>query len=387
MSNPRERTYDSRYYFKDGELAPDKRYLNRFNADNMLNKTLTMFKYKRLPESLPERELELILQVKGYGIITEHEGDIVALWGGYAPPLDVYYRPKKVIVVNPWADINKEYEIGTDCILIRNDPLDRGLIPILSKYSEELTEVDITKILALINLRAIYGISTSSDIEKASAEEFLKQIAEGKQGVMMGEDLASEIKTQPYATSINGYLTQIIEAEQYIKGSFYQEIGLQSTFNMKRERLSEAESGVDRDCLRPLIDSMLEERQRAIEKVNEKYGTDIEVEFNSSWSKYNYTDIVVPVSDDSGVEDAETTDEGNAEFNEEGSEQVEGEGTPETEVTEEVVEDEGEQLVETITEELAEKVLEKLVEAVTETKDEESEEDNEDKRDNAEPTD
>ena len=56
---------------------------------------------------------------------------------------------------------------------------------------------------------------------------------------------------------------------------------------MKRERLSASETDLNEDGLRPLIDSMLEERQHAIKKVNEMYGTNIKVSFGSSWAQYN----------------------------------------------------------------------------------------------------
>lgn len=329
------------------------RCINEFE-DNMLNRTLTMFTYHGLPDSLPEDDLELIIQCKGYGIVTEHSGDLVALWGGFAPPYNVYYKPTRVLVVNPWADINKEYTIGKDCVLIKNDPLCRGLIPIMNKYGSFQTEVDITLRLALINLRAIYGITANTDDEYESAKEFLKDIEDGKQGVMMQEEMGDKISTQPFSNATNGYLTQIIEAEQYIKGSFFQEIGLQATFNMKRERLSEAESGMDEDCLRPLIDSMLEERKKAVEKINAMYGTNISVEFNSSWSKYNGDNT----NSDSVTDklDSEVGDEHSGDIDEVITEETTEENSEETRKTEETIT--------VITEELADKVLDKLIEEI-----------------------
>lgn len=266
---------------------------NKLNAvqyyiDIMLNRTLSMFKYENLPDTLPEIELERILQVNGYGIITkDNDGNLVALWGGYAPPLDVYYRYKKIIVNNPWANINKEFEIGKDCVLIRNDALSKGLMPIFKKYGTFLTEADITLYLSTINFRSIYNITASSDIEKESCELFLKNIEEGKQGVMMEEEISNGIKTNPFSTNTQGYITQIIELQQYLRGTFFNEVGLNSNYNMKRERLSSSETDLNEDGLRPLIDSMLEERQHAIKKVNEMYGTNIKVSFGSSWAQYN----------------------------------------------------------------------------------------------------
>lgn len=292
-------------------------YRNKLDAVNyfietILNKTVTMFRYNNLPDSLPERELELILQINGYGIITEHEDQLVALWGGFAPPYDIYYRPTKVLVNNPWAKINKEYEIDKDCILVRNDPLNRGLMPILNKHGVILAEADITLLLALINFRAIYNITANTDSEAESAKEFLKQIEEGRQGVLLSDDLNNDgIKTQPYSQGSTAYLTQVIEMMQYLKGSFYQEIGLDCNYNMKRERLSESEAGLNADILRPLIDAMLEERQKALDKVNKMFGTDISIEFNSSWSKYNIEpeeEIKEEAADESAESDKDITE-------------------------------------------------------------------------------
>lgn len=99
-----------------------------------------------------------------------------------------------------------------------------------------------------------------------------------------------QIAAQPLLAQASNYITQAIEAQQYIVSKMFNEqIGLQSTFNMKRERQTANETQLDEDPLRPLIDAMLEERQRGWERVNKKYGTDVEVKFKGVWSKYNAT--------------------------------------------------------------------------------------------------
>ena len=54
---------------------------------------------------------------------------------------------------------------------------------------------------------------------------------------------------------------------------------------MKREALNSAESALNDDILYPLIDEMLEQRQKGIEKINELYGTNISVELSSVWKQ------------------------------------------------------------------------------------------------------
>jgi len=296
MSTPKERRKIDRYLDIRDKVAGVEHYV-----DTMLNKTITMFKYTGLPDTLPEREMELLLQQDGKCIVTEWDGNLIALYGQYAPPLDAYYRSGYFIVANPWADINHTFKlINQDVILrnepagehkpavlLRNDPLERGLLLIMQRYGALLTETDLTMYLADVNFRSIYNIVANSDREYESAKIYLQQIEEGKQGVMLEEDLSNGIKTNPYANGSQGYITQIIELEQYLRGTFLNEIGLNANYNMKRERLSANETELNEDSLRPLIDVMLEERQKACDEINKQFGTNIRVEFGSAWAKYN----------------------------------------------------------------------------------------------------
>ena len=70
---------------------------------------------------------------------------------------------------------------------------------------------------------------------------------------------------------------------QYYKGSFLNELGLNANFNMKRERISDNEAALNVDGIMPFIDNMLSERKRAVDSINEMFGTDIVVDYNSVW--------------------------------------------------------------------------------------------------------
>lgn len=338
----------------------------RYHIDLMLNRTLTMFKWNNLPDTLPERELELMLQQMGYCIVTKDEdGDLIGLWGSWGAYKDVYYMPTSVIVANPWADINKEYffkkapknpaDAEINSVIIRNDPLNRGLLPVFEKYGCLNAEADLTFRNALIVFRAMLNLVAGDDRSKASADLYLQHLQDGKLASMQDADFFNEgegIKSASLASSIQGYITQTIEAMQYLKGSEMNDLGLQSNYNMKRERLSEAESTLNEDALRPLIDSMLEERQKACEKINEMFGTDISVEFDSAWAKWN--------------PEAESEEE--ALENEEGMEErSEIEETPDGEPAADSVDDDGDTVDSThdnSTEDAVVEVIEELTEAV-----------------------
>lgn len=253
-----------------------------------LIKTNSIFNYTGLPDTINKHELEKILQINGYGIITEVNDELVALWGTEAPPHNIYYEPTKIIVANPWGDINKTFTIDDDCILIKNDCYKMGLLPILTRYNTLLCETDITLLCALINMRTMNIIKANDDNEKKVADEFLNKLIAGDLSALLSSKYNMSdnyIETLPYSNTSTNYITQLIEIEQYIRGTKLNEIGLQSNYNMKRERLSSSETTLNEDSLKPLIDDMLEQRETALENVNKKYSTNIKVSKNSAWDK------------------------------------------------------------------------------------------------------
>jgi hypothetical protein len=80
-------------------------------------------------------------------------------------------------------------------------------------------------------------------------------------------------------------ITQLIEYHQYLLASFYRGIGLDLSFNMKREALNSAETTMNDDPLAPKVDDMLRERKKGIERINKHYGLNITVDLASSWKK------------------------------------------------------------------------------------------------------
>ena len=75
----------------------------------------------------------------------------------------------------------------------------------------------------------------------------------------------------------------MIEYHQYLKAGLYNDIGLNSNYNMKREAIMSNETKLNDDALHPLIDTMLACRKEAAEEINRLFGTEITVEFNSAW--------------------------------------------------------------------------------------------------------
>ena len=249
----------------------------------MFNRSNIMFKYHNLPETIPETELEKLLQTNGFAIIGKINNDLYAINGGLGGETDVYNRPTIATVSVPYLNFSDTWEIEKDCIVIKNDTNAIGLIPMFVKYCTLMNENEITMMLATVNKRVQNLLSANDDNTVESAKQFLKDVFEGKQGVIAENKLFDSLKVNNSSTNAQVNLKDLFEFEQYLKASMFNEIGLSANFNMKRERLTSAEIETNSDNLYPLVDDMLNNRRIALEKINKMFDTDIKVEFNSSW--------------------------------------------------------------------------------------------------------
>lgn len=250
----------------------------------MLNRTQSMFTWSGLPDSIPQRMVELYLQINGNVGFAEYNGTLYAFRGGLGGQPDEYYMPTIFTVANPYLHFDKNLKIGEEVAIIPNDSLYLGLMPMFEKYATLLAENELSIRIATINSRIIDLIDAPDDRTKTSAEKFLKDIEDGKLGVIAGNAFLDGIKAQPYGSGTRtGTITNLIELEQYLKAGWYNELGLNANYNMKRESLNSEESQLNNDALLPLIDDMLRCRQDGAKRVNDLFGTEISVEFNSAW--------------------------------------------------------------------------------------------------------
>ena len=288
MSSPQNNSPAYSYYFDKfvGKLYNfnDKELAVRNYVAYMLDRTQRIFEYKGLPDTIPQRMLEFLLQVNGFACFGKCGEGLYAFYGGLGGEPDAYYRPTVCVVANPYLKFNKTFKIDEDCVIMRNDSLLYGLLPLFQRYATAMAENDISFRLSSVNTRIEFLLSAPDDATKAAAEKFLKDIEEGRQGVIASNEFLEGIKAQEVGRSMRTF-TDLIEYQQYLKASWFNEIGLNANYNMKREKLSTTESQMNNDALLPLVEDMLEQRRLALEQINEMFGTNISVDFASSWEK------------------------------------------------------------------------------------------------------
>lgn len=270
-------------------------------ATYFLLRLMKMFKYKKLPEEIPVDCMNKMLMQDGFGWFTrwksrdlrgEERDQFYVFHGRMGSVIDAYYRPTEIIVANPGANCFKNFVLnkqkggtyyGDDGVIMRNDTLYHGLMPMIKRYAYLLAENILTMHSADVFLRIIALISAQDDKTVLSANEFIRNICDGKMSAVAEGKFFEGVKMQSPPSNNGSYLTQFIEYQQYFLGSFFNEIGLNANFNMKRESIAKSESSLNEDSMLPLCQNMLMCRKQDIEVINEMYGLDIEVDFDSAW--------------------------------------------------------------------------------------------------------
>lgn len=265
------------YHYKD--KGKNVKQLNQY----MLAKTVSMFEYSGLPDSLPSDVLEKMLQQTGYAFITKVEGELYAFTGGMGGELDVYNRPTQIVIANPALKFNQTLDLVKDGVLMRNDDFCIGLIPLFDKAHTMMVENDINMMVYGYNTRTQKLISASDDKTRESAELYLKRAIDGDIAVVAENAIFDGVRVQAAQSSQSVTITNMTEFQQYLKGSLYNEVGLSSNFNMKRERLISSELDASEDSLFPYVYNMMRCRIEAVKKINEMFDLNIEVDFGSVW--------------------------------------------------------------------------------------------------------
>lgn len=287
--------------------AIDKEKNTRANYFSLLNKTTQMFTYSGLPYTLPSLALERILQLTGAAVIVNVPSSYRPLGFGpsfacltvkqedgpnlYAFPLnladapDPYQEPYKAIVTSAGftPTISETYEINRECVVIRNDTYMRGLSWLHSKYAALLTEAEVSLKSTLVTLRDHMTFMARTKAQKDAIEEYLTDLSAGKYGAILSSDLGSPLQAIAHDGRSNA-VELAVNGVQAIRSAWYNEIGLNPSFSLKREYTSAQEIDTQTDLLLPAVDDMFECRKRGVDDINAMFGTSITVSKSSAWA-------------------------------------------------------------------------------------------------------
>lgn len=300
----------------EGNKTPSFDYLYKGYFMELLSKTIRMFEFKGLPETVNERYLKSSLILTGNVAIWKPTSVIntklatanewYAVKGTMGSEPNPYYIPSEYVISNPI--LGSENILTTDeriTVFYWNsldevfNPLTSGLYFLIDRTARILTEIYRSTITALKNSRVVNIFSASNNNEKTTLNKLLADMRNCEDTFTAIQDFKSKIEVNPVLqeVSIKDILQEFVELEQFYLAQFYHAIGVNSNYNLKRAQINNEEIMTNAYILIVSLADVLPTLQRACEEFNEKTGLSISVDYSEEWKKMQEMQNEAPEDD------------------------------------------------------------------------------------------
>lgn len=257
----------------------------------LLNICLDIFKYDNLPLSLPAREIEANLLLTGHCFVFPYNKELItsvtSIYG-----FDKYYNPTKATyaqaVIGSKSNLNiNDYAIIYNSSLkdnVLNIPADCSLLTFIQRYSKMLSDIESTIDIYIVNMRLTSIPVATSDNAKSSLRKFFDKLKLGNNEIVVDTPIIESFRNIEISSNkTSDTLTDLLQCRDKILEMFYRDIGVRFR-NNKRGNMTEEEVESDTQVLLISLDDMLNQRKFDIERLNDKYGTNISVKINDRFN-------------------------------------------------------------------------------------------------------
>ena len=283
--------YPPAMFCDPGIMTVDNQYSIEFN--NLLSCAYQVIRYKGLPDSVDTTYFKMCLYLGGrVGLFRDTKGDglIRSLDCATEDKPTIYYMPSKILIVNPtFKGYSYRLTPGEDVAVIYCRECDRyqygretgGLYGLISSTAQLLADNTVSINVATKNMRLTNILSANDTNTKNSIDIVIKKMYNGEPYACVQSSLVDQLSSIPMTETTNTQqLLQLLQTRQYIYAHFYEQLGLKTHDQIKKERLitSEIDEGTELAIFN--IQDMLEEIQRGIDEANRLFGLNITIELH-----------------------------------------------------------------------------------------------------------
>lgn len=275
----------------EGIMTLDAQYSIEF--DNLLSCAYQVLRFKKLPPSIDETYLKMCIFLGGRCAMfrdTKGDGELRGLDCATANKPTIYYMPSQIIIVNP---VFKGYSYtltpGEDAAVIFCREVDRyqygretgGLFGLISTTAQLLADNTISINVATQNMRFTNILAAEDSMTVKSIDIVLQKMYAGQPYTCVQKKLIDHLESIPMTQSTNTQqLLQLIQTRQYIYAHFFEQIGLKTHDQIKKERLISDEITEGTELAVFNIQDMIASIQRGVDECNRIFGTEIEIELH-----------------------------------------------------------------------------------------------------------
>lgn len=261
--------------------------------ENLFERLMRLFIWEGMEEPLP-REIEQRLILAGHCGVCDYKSKLTAFFGSFYG-VTVYQ--------DQWTNYNVHspvysgsYKIDDNIVVIDNNSIRNPSFLHVSHYASLLAHAEVTLLQELVEARDSGGVPIAmTENAKQSLLSYQAKKYNGKIGVVT--DLAGigvEYMGADRHTSLD--LSGVWDVRTKLLKQFYADIGVRATFD-KRSNTVVDEITSDSSMLLYNVSDMIKQRQIAVDKINNLFGTNWSVRISD---EINYTDENEPeeVSED-----------------------------------------------------------------------------------------
>lgn len=293
----------------------------RFYFKTLTNKACDLIRFRNLTEYIDEEYLKEQLVLKGKCCFTQFNNNLYVCTGNLGGEPNAYYHPTEFIIANP--------VLGSKTVKVRNkdgsndlkdldgvlvglthadleleNAIKGGLYDLIYTYSGLLADNLVSLNCAQINSRVQVAFVGDTEALALSAEKVLKDMYNGTPYKVLSQDILNKLTISPVAASgANTTIMSLIEAHAQIVSDFYAELGISYNSNRKREYVNPTENMMDTGSLNLNINTIIDCIKTGIDRVNEMFGTSIEVELDEDAYINDMNADVVNTDDVDGIVD------------------------------------------------------------------------------------
>ena len=268
--------------------------------DIAININATMFKYKNLPDSVPQEFIERFLVLSDPVIwwvlddpqAVRYKNELIVSPGGYADQPDCYGLGERIIASTLSGYVKQDLKPGIDCVVMHNNSIYTGDLPIIAQAVDLITEMFTSLNTNIIYSRLKPVFKASTDKEKAAIESAFNSIKDDSKPIVITSKNVIEEELEGTETIKVLEITDVKNADklQYIVKAiddvmrWYLTLygqAIQGNAKLAQQTVDEVQGSTSSSFILP--NDKLRMRQKAVEEVNKLFGTNIEVDFSEAW--------------------------------------------------------------------------------------------------------
>lgn len=244
----------------------------------------------------------------------DKSGELRALYFADGGKVPIY--PGQIVsylVTNP---VIGEYRFNADspeCKAAYLTMLDRcqmgaGYSDLVRVFSNDLAENDVSINMVQILKRLPIVFRARTDGDKEAATAVIQAISDGRPEIVAQTALSNLLERMDGNSNGISSLSEFTEYQQYKLGLFYGILGVNTVWNMKRERVAAAENATNAETARYNINDIIDNLNQQLEEVNAVFQTDFHARLNVE--KMRETDETTETETEPETTETTETEEG-----------------------------------------------------------------------------